>query len=58
MKIYITSKNGLVGKNLIDHNKSSNYEIISTSHSELDLTDYNEVESYLGDNHPDFRATT
>ena len=53
MKIYITSKNGLVGKNLIVHNKASNYEIIATSHNELDLTDYIAVENYLVINKPD-----
>lgn len=53
MKIYITSKNGLVGRNLLDHKKSSNYEIISTSHSELDLTSYTDVEDFLITNKPD-----
>lgn len=53
MKVYVTSKNGLVGKNLLDHDKAKNYDIFATSHSELDLTDYANVENFIRINKPD-----
>jgi len=53
MKIYITAKNGLVGKNLIENNQLQQHDLIATSHAELDLTDYSAVKSFLAKTKPD-----
>ena len=53
MKIYITAKNGLVGKNLMENGELNKHELIATSHSELDLLNKNEVKEFLNKIRPD-----
>lgn len=53
MKIYITAKNGLVGKNLLENKQLQKHEIFATSHSELDLMDYGAVKDFLYQKKPD-----
>lgn len=50
----ITGGSGLVGRNLLENYRIKEHNIISPSHSELDLCDYNAVLSYIDKNKPDF----
>ena len=53
MKILVTGGNGMVGKNILEHHKASNYEILAPSSSELNLRDFDSVDSYIKQNKPD-----
>lgn len=53
MRILITGGNGMVGKNILEHNKASNYEILAPSSSELNLRDFDSVNNYIKQNKPD-----
>lgn len=53
MRILITGGNGMVGKNILEHKKASNYEILAPSSSELNLRDFNSVDKYIKQNKPD-----
>lgn len=53
MRILITGGNGMVGKNILEHQKASNYEIFAPSSSELNLRDFDLVDSYIKQNKPD-----
>lgn len=43
----------MVGKNILEHHKTSNYEIFAPSSSELNLRDYNSVNNYIAKNKPE-----
>ncbi|MES2812674.1 MAG: GDP-L-fucose synthase [Bacteroidota bacterium] len=53
MKILVTGGNGMVGKNILEHKKASNYEILAPSSSELNLRDFDSVDKYIKQNKPD-----
>ena len=53
MRILITGGNGMVGKNILEHQKASNYEILAPSSSELNLRDFDSVDKYIKQNKPD-----
>lgn len=53
MKIYITAKNGLVGKNLLENPTLQKHELVATGHQDLDLMDYPSVKSFLSNVQPD-----
>jgi len=53
MKILVTGGSGMVGKNFIESNNSSSFEILSPSSTEVDLTNYKETYDYLSQNKPD-----
>ena len=53
MRILITGGNGMVGKNILEHKKASNYEILAPSSSELNLRDFDSVNKYIQQNKPD-----
>lgn len=53
-KLLVTGGTGLVGKNLLNHCKSSEYEILSPRHADLDLLNFNDTFDYLQKNQPDF----
>ena len=53
MKIYITAKNGLVGKNLLENEEINRHEVFATSHTSLDLMNYEAVYDYLKEKKPD-----
>ena len=53
MRILITGGNGMVGKNILEHHKASNYEILAPSSSELNLRDFDSVDKYIKQNKPD-----
>ena len=50
MKLLITGGNGMVGKNILEHQKASNYEILAPSSSELNLRDFDSVSNYIKTN--------
>ena len=53
MKILITGSNGLVGHAVVESLKKSTHELLTPSHSELDLLDRNAVRKFLRDQNPD-----
>lgn len=53
MRILITGGNGMVGKNILEHQKAANYEILAPSSSELNLRDFISVTNYIAKNKPD-----
>ncbi len=52
MRILITGGNGMVGKNILEHQKASNYEILAPSSSELNLRNFDSVTNYIQQNKP------
>jgi len=54
IKILLTGSSGMVGSNVIDHNFSKNYKILSPTSSELNLLNYKDIEDYLAFNKPEF----
>ena len=53
MRILITGGNGMVGKNILEHQKASNYEILAPSSSDLNLRNFDSVDKYIKQNKPD-----
>lgn len=53
MKILITGAGGLVGHSILENNVMQNYELLTPSHKELDLLDYNTIFQYLKKEKPD-----
>jgi nucleoside-diphosphate-sugar epimerase len=53
MRILITGGNGMVGKNILEHQKASNYEILAPSSSELNLRNFASVDNYIKQQKPD-----
>ena len=53
MRILITGGNGMVGKNILEHHKASNYEILAPSSSELNLRHFDSVNNYIKQHKPD-----
>ena len=54
MKILLTGSNGMVGKNILEHNSVHNYDFINPSSKELNLLNYQDVKNYIAINQPDF----
>ncbi len=52
-KILITGSNGMVGKNILEFEKSKNYIFLTPSSKELNLLDRNSVDTYIKVNQPD-----
>jgi GDP-L-fucose synthase len=53
-KILLTGGSGLVGNNIKSHKFTSNYEILSPTSKELNLTNYQNTENYISLNQPEF----
>jgi len=53
MRILITGGNGMVGKNILEHHKATNYDILAPSSSELNLRNFDSVDSYIKQHKPD-----
>ena len=53
MKILITGANGLVGHSIVENESMQKYELLTPSHSELDLLEYKAVQKYLAQEKPD-----
>jgi GDP-L-fucose synthase len=54
VKILLTGSNGMVGKNILEHNSAHNYDFINPSSKELNLLNYQDVKNYIAINQPDF----
>jgi GDP-L-fucose synthase len=54
MKILLTGSNGMVGKNILEHNSAHNYDFLTPSSKELNLLNYQDVKNYIAFNKPDF----
>ena len=54
MKILLTGSNGMVGKNILEHNTAHNYNFLTPSSKELNLLNYQDVKNYIAFNQPDF----
>jgi len=52
-KIMLTGGNGMVGRNILNHHLSVNWDILSPTSKELDLTDFDATISYLKKTQPD-----
>lgn len=53
MRILLTGSNGMVGKNILEHQDIRSYAILAPSSRELDLLNYATVEHYLKKHAPD-----
>ncbi|MDD3462281.1 MAG: GDP-L-fucose synthase [Sulfurospirillaceae bacterium] len=53
MKILITGSSGMVGKNVVEFNKSKNYALLTPSSKELNLLDRASVDDYIARHRPD-----
>ena len=51
--VLLTGGSGMVGKNIINHNFSQNYKILSPSSSDLNLLNYKDIEDYIAFNKPE-----
>ena len=51
--ILLTGGSGLVGRNIVNHNFSQNYKILSPSSSDLNLLNYKDLEDYITFNKPE-----
>ena len=51
--ILLTGCSGMVGRNIINHNFSQNYKILSPSSSDLNLLNYKDIEDYIAFNKPE-----
>jgi GDP-L-fucose synthase len=53
MKILLTGSTGMVGKNILNHQYASNYEILSPKRKDLNLLDALNVQEYIISNQPE-----
>jgi GDP-L-fucose synthase len=53
MKILITGSNGMVGRNLLENDDVLKHDILKPPSSELDLLNFNDVQTYLKKTKPD-----
>ena len=53
MKILLTGRNGMVGRNILEHPSASNYEILSPSSNELNLLNEDNIQIYLEKEKPE-----
>lgn len=51
--ILLTGGSGMVGNNIINHNFSQNYKILSPTSSDLNLLNYKDLEDYIKFNKPE-----
>jgi GDP-L-fucose synthase len=54
MKIFLTGGNGMVGKNILNHELARNYDFLAPTSAEVNLQDYNQVFQYILQNKPNF----
>ena len=52
-KIFLTGGTGMVGSNIREHSESHKYTIFAPSSKEVDLTNYEQVNSYIAEVQPD-----
>lgn len=54
MKILITGSTGMVGRNILENNDISKFDLLTPNSKELNLLDYAAVDDYIKINKPDF----
>jgi GDP-L-fucose synthase len=54
MKILLTGSNGMVGKNILEHQAASGFDFLTPSSKALNLLDFAAVENYILQHRPDF----
>jgi len=54
MKILITGSTGMVGRNILENNDISKFDLLIPNSRELNLLNYSAVDKYIKDNRPDF----
>jgi GDP-L-fucose synthase len=54
MKILLTGGSGMVGKNILEYSKKEEYTFLAPSSKELNLLDYNSVDTFIKENNPEF----
>jgi len=54
MRVLLTGGTGMVGSNIKEHQKAINYCVLSPSRKELDLTNKEQIRSYLKTNKPEY----
>lgn len=54
MKILLTGARGMVGKNILNHDKAKDYNFLIPSSEELNLLDKSQVDQFLAEHKPDF----
>ena len=54
MRVLLTGGAGMVGRNIKEHKNAHNHYILSPSRNELDLTNREQIRSYLKINSPDY----
>jgi len=52
-KILITGSNGMVGRNIVEFEKSKNYTLLTPKSSELNLLDRRSVDTYIKLHNPE-----
>ena len=52
-RLLLTGGSGMVGRNILEHHRVSDWDVIAPSSRELDLTDALSVEKFLSKNKPD-----
>lgn len=53
MKIFIAGASGMVGKNLTQQPDISKHQLLTPTHQELDLSNFQEVNKFIKQNSPD-----
>ncbi len=53
MKILLTGASGMVGKNILEHERASDHEFLTPSSSEVNLLEYEELSAYIKANKPE-----
>jgi nucleoside-diphosphate-sugar epimerase len=54
MRILLTGGSGMVGKNILEYSKKEGYTFLAPSSKELNLLDYNSVDTFIKENKPEF----
>jgi GDP-L-fucose synthase len=54
MRILLTGGSGMVGKNILEYSKKEEYTFLAPSSKELNLLDYNSVDTFIKGNKPEF----
>lgn len=53
MKILLTGGRGMVGRNILEHPRAADFEILAPTSAQLDLRDFASVRGYVADHAPD-----
>lgn len=53
MKVLLTGGTGMVGRNVLEHVKAREFEVLAPGRAELDLTNYESVQQYVAHHRPD-----